>query len=75
MCKLPGGLDSPWIGVSDGRQQPCEDKANPCDLCTCAEGNPPKLVVDKDGCKKPKKCHDRVHVVGESWPCYDENYE
>merc|ERR1712142_150010 len=75
MCKLPGKGNPSWIPVSDV-QQNCKNKEKPCDLCSCKPGNPPTLVVDKDGCKKGAKCKDLEtgkisnHRVGDTWDCW-----
>merc|ERR1719435_256239 len=73
MCKMPGKGNNYWMPVANG--QDCKDTDNPCDRCSCLEGNPPKLVVEKDGCKKPKKCQDGVHVVGDTWRCWSDKFE
>merc|ERR1712142_84220 len=77
-CKLPGKENIWWIPIGDA-QQDCKDKENPCDLCSCKAGNPPTLVVDKEGCKKGKKCVDLEtgkisdHRAGETWDCWIED--
>jgi len=78
MCKLPGKNDK-WMPISN-RQQSCEDPENPSDLCSCKAGNPPELVVDKDGANKGKKCPHPVtmemteHRAGNPWDCWIDQF-
>ena len=77
-CRLPGaGWENGgyWIDVSDYKQD-CKDKNNRHDLCSCAPGKPPKLVVEKNSEKKGLNCLDPAtgrasnYRVGNEWPCY-----
>ena len=74
-CKLPGKANIWWIPVSSV-QQDCQDIYNPDDLCHCEPGNPPRLIVDKNGSQKGQKCNDpstgklTKYRPKQTWPCF-----
>merc|ERR1711862_914910 len=75
VCMHPwGGWSYPLGGYGE-----CGNPERPCDLCACKPGNPPKLKIDRNGCKKGPLCQkpcpssEDDHRVGDSWDCWHDD--
>ena len=82
LCKMPGRNNTFWTQPYEPAiQMQCNDPDNPCDMCTCVAGNPPKMLIEKDGCKKPQKCpkpcksSTEEHHAGDTWQCWIDDYK
>ena len=74
--------DGDYQGFHSDGWLPCNYTHRPCDYCSCkkVDGKKAELLIEEDGCQKPKRCpklcpsHKETRV-GDKYDCWIDDYK